>query len=215
MSAAPSHDVPGPIFVQVPSVPRRLIALFHGVGSDAPDLVPVGQWLARAFPDAAVVSVPGPFASDLGRGRQWFSVLGITEDSRPGRVAEALPSFRAAVQALQERLGLGPAQTALVGFSQGAIMALESSRAGMGLAGRIVSLSGRYTQLPASADEAPAATAISFIHGQQDGVIPAVHAEQAAQRLEALGAKVTLDVLPDTQHEITAETARLLVERLS
>jgi len=212
MSGIDTASAAGPIVVQAPASPGRLIALFHGVGSDAPDLVPLGQWLARALPQAAVVSVPAPFPSDLGLGRQWFSVRGVTEDSRPARVAQALPWFRTAVEALQERFGVTPAQTALVGFSQGAIMALESSRAGMGLASAIVSLSGRYAQLP---EAAPGDVRIAFIHGQDDGVILAAHAQAAAQRLQDLGAPVTLDLLPATQHEITQATARLLVEKLA
>lgn len=212
MNAHSASAGPEPILVQVPPSSQRLIALFHGVGSDAPDLVPLGQWLARAFSEAVVVSVPAPFPCDLGMGRQWFSVRDVTEDSRPARVAQALPWFRTAVQALQERFGLGPAQTALVGFSQGAIMSLESSRAGLGLAGRIVSLSGRYAALP---DAAPADVQIAFIHGDHDGVIPVAHALQAAERLRTLDAAVTLDVLPGTQHEITQATARLLVEKLA
>ena len=58
MSGIDTASAAGPIVVQAPASPGRLIALFHGVGSDAPDLVPLGQWLARALPQAAVVSVP-------------------------------------------------------------------------------------------------------------------------------------------------------------
>lgn len=212
MNAPQSGDRADPIVVQAPAAPQRLIALFHGVGSDAPDLVPLGQWLAQAYPEAAVVSVPAPFVSDLGMGRQWFSVQGVTEDSRPARIEPALPLFRDTVQALQQRFTVTPAQTALVGFSQGAIMALESSRAALGLAGQIVSLSGRYAKLP---DAAPADTKIAFIHGELDGVIPVGFAVQAAERLRSLGAAVSLDVLPNTQHQVTQATARLLVERLT
>lgn len=212
MNTPQSGDRADPIVVQAPAAPQRLIALFHGVGSDAPDLVPLGQWLARAFPEAAVVSAPAPFASDLGMGRQWFSVQGVTEDSRPARIEPALPLFRETVQALQQRFAVTPAQTALVGFSQGAIMALESSRAALGLAGQIVSLSGRYARLP---EAAPADTKIAFIHGELDGVIAVGFAVQAAERLRSLGAAVSLDVLPNTQHQVTQATARLLVERLA
>ena len=34
-----------------------------------------------------------PRPADLGGGWQWFSVRGVTEDSRPARIAEAMPSF--------------------------------------------------------------------------------------------------------------------------
>ena len=66
----------------------ELVLLFHGVGSCANDLVPLGATVANAMPEATVVSVNAPHPSSLGRGREWFSVLGVTERSRPGRVAQ-------------------------------------------------------------------------------------------------------------------------------
>lgn len=189
----------------------QLFLLFHGVGSEARNLVPLGEHLAAEFAQAAVVSVNGPFPSDLGSGRQWFSVRGITEDNRAARVAQALPLFVRTVRDWQERFGVAPAATALVGFSQGAIMALESARLGKALAGRIVSLSGRFAQLP---DAAPEHSTVHMIHGKADAVIPYGNAVAAAERLVALGGDVTADVLPFVGHEVNAQVVALLVERL-
>lgn len=200
------------IVVQAPAHPTRLVILFHGVGSDAPDLVPLGQWIGRSAPEAAIVSVAAPFPSDFGSGRQWFSVQGVTEDSRPERVAQALPAFEAVVKDLQAHYRVPPRATVLVGFSQGAIMALESARAQLGLAATVVSIAGRFARLP---DEAPAGTAFHFLHGERDGVIDPAHARDAAQRLQALGATVTLDLFDDAGHQVHAPIARRLVERLS
>ena len=78
------------LIVQHASAPGgRLILLFHGVGSRPEDLVPLGRRLAEADPGAWVVSVCSPEPSDLGSGWQWFSVRGVTEDSRPARIATA------------------------------------------------------------------------------------------------------------------------------
>ena len=63
--------------------PMQLMLLFHGVGSTALDLVPLGRVLAREFPDAFIVSVAAPAPSEAGGGRQWFSVLDISEENRP------------------------------------------------------------------------------------------------------------------------------------
>lgn len=188
--------------------PERLVLFFHGVGSDAPALVPLARWLGERLPDAAMVSVPAAFASDLGAGRQWFSVRGVTEGDRAARVAQAMPDFARVVREQQERLGAGPTHTVLVGFSQGAIMALESARAGQGLAARIVSLAGRFALLP---EVAPPGTVFHFLHGTEDTVIPASHAADAAARL---GASATLDLLPATGHEITMEMAQRLLAHL-
>ena len=70
------------ILIQRPAAPRvatELLLLFHGVGSSAEDLRPLGQMLAERRPLAWVVSVRSPDASDLGQGWQWFSVQGEHE----------------------------------------------------------------------------------------------------------------------------------------
>ena len=88
------------LIVRQPAMARQLVLLFHGVGSNARDLVPLGEALAPHLPDAAIVSVQAP--EGAGRGRQWFSVQGVTETDRPARVAAAMPGFVQAVQRWQE-----------------------------------------------------------------------------------------------------------------
>jgi len=199
-----------PILVQAPAAASQLFLLFHGVGASAAGLVPLGQRLAQAFPQAAVVSVPSPFESDLGAGRQWFSVRGVTEDNRVERIAAAMPLFERTVHQWQRRFEVDTAATTLVGFSQGAIMSLESARTGKALAGRVVSIAGRFATLP----EAAPHCAVHFIHGQDDAVIPARYAVDAAERLAALGADVTSDVLSFAGHQITPAMATAMLQRL-
>ncbi len=200
------------LVLQSPPDAARLFLLFHGVGATAQDLASVGTRLAQAFPDAAVVSVAAPDRSDLGAGLQWFSVLGVTEENRPPRVAATLPRFLATVQHWQQRTGVAAGATTLIGFSQGAIMSLAAAHAPQPPAARVVSLSGRYPELP---QQAPAGVSLHFIHGDADPVIPVTHAHRAARELEALGASVTLDVVPGLGHGIDAQAANLLVRRLA
>ncbi|QHI98110.1 esterase [Xylophilus rhododendri] len=202
------------VVVQLPQqAAAQLFLLFHGVGSTPENLAPLGERLAAEFPQAAVISVAAPDASDFGAGRQWFSVQGVTEANRAARIAATMDRFVATVRSFQELTGAGPERTALVGFSQGAIMALEASlleSAGL-LAGRVVSLSGRFAALP---ERAPAETTLHFIHGDQDGVIAYQHAVDAAERLVALDGDVTADVLPRLGHGVDKRVADLMVERL-
>jgi phospholipase/carboxylesterase len=199
------------IVIQSPAQARRLILLFHGVGATPEGLVPLGTRLAREFPDAMVVSVPGPDRSDLGAGFQWFSVLGVTEQNRPARVAATVDRFVQTVQAWQQRSGVGREATTLIGFSQGAIMALAASQVAQPPAAQVVSLSGRYSELPRVA---PQGVRLHFIHGTADPVIPVAHAQQAAQALQALGTPVTLDLVPGLPHGVNGTVEDLLVQRL-
>jgi len=190
---------------------EQLVLLFHGVGGVPEDLAPLGARLAAEFPNAFVVSVPGAHASDIGTGRQWFSIRGITEDNRPARVAAALPLFRASVREWQRAANVTVEATALVGFSQGGIMALESARTSDAPAGRIVSIAGRFARPP---ERPPQHVTLHLLHGRADAVIPYAHTVLAAQLLVARGADITADVLPFVGHEINDDVANCLIERL-
>jgi phospholipase/carboxylesterase len=191
---------------------KQLFLLFHGVGAAPDDLVPLGQILAQHFPQSAVVSVQAPHDCPHSSGFQWFSIDGITEGERPLRTAQAMPLFQQIVQQWQQIFKVGADATALVGFSQGAIMALESTQHGSMLAARIVALSGRFSSLPKQAIQS---CTLHLIHGKQDAVIPYAHTVHAAERLVQLGADITADVIPFAGHEINEEIAALVMERLT
>ena len=200
------------LILQAPSQPDQLVLLFHGVGASPRDLAPVGARIAEAHPNAYVASIAAPDASDFGAGRQWFSVRGVTEENRPARVRETLPRFVATVQEWQKRAGVGRERTTLVGFSQGAIMALASSMAAQPPAARVVSLSGRFDALP---ERLPQGVRFHFIHGDADPVIAASYASAAAARLRQLGGNVSHDEIPGLAHGIDARALALLLERLA
>jgi phospholipase/carboxylesterase len=201
------------IIIQQPDgPPAQLFLLCHGVGTEARDLVPLGERLGEAFPAAWVVSVESHQACDTGLGRQWFSIREISEENRPARVRAALPDFLAALSAWQAESGVGPPGTALIGFSQGAIMALEAALQPTSVAGRVVAIGGRFARLPESA---PQGLTLHLIHGKADPVIPYAHTIAAAERLIALGADLTADVLPFVGHQIDDEVTSTLLQRLT
>lgn len=211
------HDRQADIVIQRPGHAEApdggLLLLFHGVGSSAEDLRPLGEALAAQRPQDWVVNVRSPLPSESGGGWQWFSVLGVTEQNRPARVAAAMPAFQTAVRSWQHETGVGPAGTTLVGFSQGAIMALESTQSdGAALAARVMALSGRFAQMPR---RAPLDTDIHLMHGDQDRVMPVVLAVDAVRHLRALGARSTLDNFPGLGHGIDARVVDAIVRRMS
>jgi phospholipase/carboxylesterase len=193
------------------SAPQGLLLLFHGVGSNAEDMAPLGETLGHLLPQTWVVSVRSPDRSDFGSGWQWFSVQGVTEAKRPARVAAAMPRFVDAVRACQEESGVAPNATALIGFSQGAIMALESTQEAPPPARRVIAIAGRFAQSPRVA---PSQLDVHLLHGEQDRVMPAALAADAAAQWRALGGAGTLDVFPGLGHGIDGRVARRVAELL-
>ena len=112
-----------------------------------------------------------------------------------------MPTFVERVRAWQQEAGIDAMHTTLIGFSQGAIMALESTQRSdeASLAGRVIAMAGRFAQPPR---QAPKDTAVHLMHGEQDQVMPIQLAEEAERQLAALGARPSLDRFPGLGHGI-------------
>jgi phospholipase/carboxylesterase len=196
---------------QASGVPQQLFLLVHGWGASADDLVPLGKRLASAFPQSTVVSIEAPDRVASAGGFEWFPLADVSDANRGERVAAALPAFREEVRGWQRRTGASPAATAIVGFSQGAMMALESTVSADDLAARAIGIAGRFAVLP---ERVPESATIHLLHGKEDSVVPYRHTVDAAHRLLQLGADVTADVVPFVGHEIGEELIDLLLQRL-
>lgn len=196
--------------VQSPDRPAKQLLLFHGVGDNPANMAQIGSWFAPLFPDALVVSVGG--VEPCGpNGRQWFSVQGVTEENRQERVDAIMPTFVGTVRYWQQQSGVGANATALIGFSQGAIMALESVKAEAGLASRVIAFNGRYATLP---ERATTETTIHLIHGGEDRVIELSHAVAGQEALIRAGGDVTLDIVDDLGHAIDDRSIQFALDHL-
>ncbi len=191
---------------------EQLFILLHGVGATPASLLPLAEALSGEFPRAAIVMPEGTMPFDGGgEGRQWFSIGGITEATRPGRVEAALPAVVALVREAQARFGVTGHVTALGGFSQGAIMALEAAVRTPDLASRVLAFSGRFSAMPATV---PERTSFHLLHGEDDAVITANHARVAFAHLSGLGGDATVDLARGVGHELHPALVAQALRRL-
>lgn len=200
------------VVVQRPDAPaKQVLLLFHGVGDNPVSMGEIGRHFAPLFPEALVVSIGGPNPSGQAPGRQWFSVADVTEENRQQRVDDIMPLFIETVRYWQAQSGVSGAATALIGFSQGAIMALESVKAEPGLVSRVIAFNGRFAKLP---EQVTTATTVHLIHGDEDRVIDLSHAVKAEEALLLAGGDVTLDVIEDLGHAIDGRSMQAALDHL-
>ena len=122
---------------------------------------------------------------------------GVTEANRPARIAAALPAFTRTVETFGD-----PRDSLLIGFSQGAIMALHAVAAGWPVAG-VFALSGRLAAPVAAQTDWPP---ITLLHGSEDPVMPPAVARATATWLKDAGALPTLTVFDGLGHSIDDRT---------
>ncbi|CAB3801139.1 hypothetical protein LMG28614_05337 [Paraburkholderia ultramafica] len=190
---------------------KGLVVLMHGIGSNARDLMPLADIWSESLPDVAFTSLDGTEAFDGGfGGRQWFSLRDVNEANRDARVAAAYPALRSMLEAELAHWQVSFDKLALVGFSQGSIMAMHHVATSPEGAAGVVAYSGRL----ASAIVANKGTPLTLIHGEDDEVIPVRELEHAADAFSHAGYTVDAYALPGIGHTINADGVALGHEAL-
>lgn len=201
--AVPADRPSGQLWLELPPqsahAPRRLLVFLHGAGSSAEAFAPVAIAWQLKFPGATAAIFEALRAGSMHHGKDWFDGRGVAAD-RLSRIEGACAVVAGRLAALQRATGIAGTRTVVVGFSQGATIALELARSHPSLASIVVSYAGQLAR-PIAPDERIAPT-IHLLHGEFDSLVPAVHAQRAYRGLSAAGADVTLDLAADESHSI-------------
>ncbi len=105
---------------------KSLVVFLHGYGADGNDLIGLGREWAPALPATAFVSPHAPEpCQGAPMGRQWFPLTMRDPQEFVRGVANARPALDTFLDAELQRHGLDESACALVGFSQGTMMALH------------------------------------------------------------------------------------------
>jgi phospholipase/carboxylesterase len=164
--------------------PKQLVVFLHGYGADGNDLIALGQQWRTLLPDATFVSPNAPERCPASpTGRQWFALSNRPPDDPRGAadrwngVVAARPAIDGFLDEELARLGLDNSRLALVGFSQGAMMAMHVGLRRPHAPAAIISYSGLLVGAEhlgeAKARNARGETPPIFLaHGDQDSMIP-------------------------------------------
>ena len=196
-----------------PERARLALVMMHGRGASPEDMLGLAEHLA--VPDVAILA---PEAA----GRSWWpdSFLAPLADNEPG-----LSSALSVVDALTGDLaaeGFGPERTVVLGFSQGACLALEhAARAGrryhgvVGLSGGLVGTGegngppsdALYGRAPKAFDYAGRLDGVPVLIGchERDPHIPLARVRESGDVLRGMGADVTVEIHPGAGHGVVAE----------
>jgi phospholipase/carboxylesterase len=199
-----------PTLIDGPRVPqasgtaaRSLVILLHGYGSNGDDLIGLVPYWRDVLPHTAFVSpnAPEPCPGAPG-GYQWWGLSSMSPGARAEGAARASPVLDAFIDAELSRHSLTEAQLALVGFSQGTMMALQvGPRRPRALAG-IVGYSGMLANEAALADPTVNHPPVLLVHGDADPMIPVAAMHQAEAALVRNGFQVQSHVSPGLGHSV-------------
>jgi phospholipase/carboxylesterase len=186
--------------------PKGLVVTLHGYGSNGDDLISLAPYWDRLLPDVQFSSPNAPArVQGFGEMYQWFPIESMDPVHLAKGVRDAAPMLEAFLDAEMARFGVTKAQTALVGFSQGTMMALQVGLASKEPYAGVLGFSGALVGNPEVASKPP----VLLVHGEQDDVVPLAASQMAQQFLSAAGLDARLHVSPRAAHTIAMDGLQL------
>jgi len=207
-------ELDGPRLEPRSGAARHLVVFLHGYGADGNDLIEIGRVWQGLLPDTAFVAPHAPEpCGQAPMGRQWFPLTMQGAEERWIGVNNAAPVIERFLEAELARRSLPPSALALVGFSQGTMMALHAGLRRAVQPAAILGYSGVFV-VPENVDHEALASDIRvrppilLVHGDRDDLIPVQALFHASQSLASLDIPVEWHISAGIGHGIDEEGLR-------
>jgi phospholipase/carboxylesterase len=163
---------------------KSLVIFFHGFGADKQDLMSLARTWATHLPHTLFISLDAPhmLSGERHAGRFWFTIDPFDLKHISQEMRSLYPDVCETIRSLQKQYHIPPHKVALVGFSQGAAVALSVGLYQIPVAG-VLGYSGFL--IPPSDAGIPNFPPICLIHGDQDQIIPLHYLKDAQAFLKA------------------------------
>lgn len=183
---------------------KKLVIFLHGYGSDGNDLISLTEQFYKSLPHTAFVSPHAPFPcgqNPMG-GREWFPLSSLSYEEKLKGSANNHQHLGAFIDSQKQRHNLKEKDIALIGFSQGTMMALYVAPRRQKPLGAVIGFSGALTGIETLKKQTISRPPILLVHGDQDDVVPYSSLAEAEKHLKANKFKVKTHTSPGVGHGI-------------
>ncbi|KAB7648611.1 alpha/beta hydrolase [Polymorphobacter fuscus] len=193
-------------------VPRQIILLLHGYGSNGADLISMAPHWQQALPDALFLAPNAPQRMGQGGGHQWWPLHGFSPQALASGASQAAPAIDGFLDRKLAQYGLSDGDLAIIGFSQGTMMALHVGLRRPAAPASIVGYSGMFVGAHALTSDAIVKPPVLLVHGSADPVVPVAALHAAKADLHRLGIDAQTHVSTGLGHSVDPVGLRLGAE---
>ena len=181
-----------------------LVVFLHGYASSGADLMSFADYWQASMPDVAFVAPDGPTATKDG-GFQWIGKRPAGDPKLYDDAVDAAPQLHAFLDAELARANLDASRLALVGFSQGTVMALHLGLRRAVAPAALLGYSGGLVGADRLAAEMTSKPPVMLVHGEQDELAPLYGMMMSVKAMSEAGIVCQGVPLPDLGHAVNAD----------
>jgi len=195
--------------------PKQIIILCHGYGGDGQDISVLANNWRRFLPDAVFLCPNAPDVCTVNpRGYQWFDMTVENDETILEKSLVAEKKLNTFVDQVLDDFQLDITNLALVGFSQGSMMIIQTALKKKEQINCLVAYSGKIINKQHLSDNIVSRPKIFLMHGDKDTIVPPVHFLESKEFLTQQGLKIRTKLFKNCEHKISVEASSLGLEFL-
>ena len=196
-------------------IPKSAVIMCHGYGGDGKDISFLAYSWNRHLPDSIFLCPDGPEVCSINpSGYQWFDLSNEREDILIEKSLVAEKKLNFFINEVMTKYNLNSNQIALVGFSQGCMIAIQTALKLKEQINCLIGYSGKIINQKYISDKIISKPKIFLMHGYKDTIVPASHLLEAKEFLVKNNLKVKIKLFNDCEHRIPVEGSSLGLEFL-
>ena len=199
-----------PILPISKSKPRQAIILCHGYGGDGKDISILAINWQRFLPEVIFLCPDAPEICQVNpQGYQWFDLSSDKEEIILEKSLEAEKKLSIFLDQVLNNFKLEPSNLALVGFSQGCMIGIQTILKKKNQINCFLGYSGKIINKKYLENNIYSKPNIFLMHGAKDTIVPPLHLLEAKEFLINNGLKIKTKLFRDCEHKISIEGSSL------
>jgi len=190
--------------------PQQLIVLCHGYGGDGKDISSLAINWQRFLPNAIFLCPNAPEVCAINpQGYQWFDLNSEKEEIILEKSLIAEAKLNIFLEQVLDNYQLEPTNLALVGFSQGCMIGIQTGLKSKKQINCILGYSGKIINQKHLSQNINSKPKIFLMHGDNDTIVSPTHLLEAKEYLTNVGLKIKIKMFKNCEHRIPIEGSSL------
>ena len=197
------------------SSPKNAVILCHGYGGDGNDISILANYWKTFLPDTLFVCPDAPEVCKVNpTGFQWFDLMDQTDDEILSKSLIAENKLDNLINEIINQNKLSFKDIALVGFSQGCMISLQTALKKKDQIKCLIGYSGKILNIKHLNQNINSKPEIFLMHGDKDSVVPVNFLLEAKEFFNQNSYKIQTKIFKNCEHRIPTEGSSLGLEFL-